>query len=324
MITVAPWVVVLLAVGVAQAQQPSVALSDLDTVKSLYASAAYEEVLRRLDQVAPAAETAQLDEYRALSLIALGRTDEAEQAFERMVRQAPEFVIPGGTVSPRIATLFSDVRQRVLSEVVRDRYAKARATFDDKDYPAARTEFSSLLAVLAAPDVAGVVDPDGDLKQLVEGFLTLATQEIDLAARAAAPAADAPAAGTSAAGTPAADGAAAPGPAAAPPAQTAEQRVAIYSANDTDVTPPVEISRRMPPWAPPAIMARSAQYQGTLEIVVDEQGTVASAAMIRPTIESYDLTLLEAARKWRFEPASRHGEPVKYRMTYVVSLEPRR
>jgi len=165
-----------------------------------------------------------------------------------------------------------------------------------------------LLAVLDDPDLAGQTTGTDDLKQLAEGFVRLAELENAMAVRAAAPAVPV-----------------LPGPAPDPSDPAAVvTKIIVYSAADTNVTPPVEVVRRMPPWAPTPVIARSAEYRGDLEIIVNEIGAVESAVMNRSTVPTYDLVLLEAARRWRFKPAMLDKQAVKYRLIYSVTLSPRR
>jgi tetratricopeptide (TPR) repeat protein len=299
---------VVLVVTMAQADAPSVSLSDADTVKQLYVSAAYEEALRHLDAMDASQVTEQLDQYRALSLLALGRNAEAEQAFDRMVRRAPLYRIGENDVSPRIAAMFTDVRRRVLPAVARDMYLAGKSSFDQKHYGEADRQMKALIAVLADPDMTdenGAVD---DLRQLADGFMRLSEIELENARKAAEAAAAPPP----------------PRPAPVTPADPAPTvtRIVIYSAGDSGVTPPVELERRMPPWTPPPIIARNAQFRGVLDVVVNEAGAVESATMDRPTMPSYDLTLLDAARRWRYTPAMSGTQPVKYRLEYNVVLAP--
>jgi len=56
-------------------------------------------------------------------------------------------------------------------------------------------------------------------------------------------------------------------------------------------------------------------FTGTLEVLVDEKGGVESVGVLQKTGTAYDAQLLEAARKWRHQPAKRGGVPVKYRRT---------
>lgn len=304
--------IVLLAIGFAQREAPTVSPSDLDAVKTLYAQASYEDALQRLSSIPAADVTGQLDQYRALSLLALGRNAEAEQTFERMVRRDPLYVLDAADVSPRIATLFSTVRQRALPAAAREWYAKGKSSYDQHHYAEAVEQLKTLLAVLADPAMSGAPTAIDDMKQLAEGFLRLSQVEVDAAVRAAMPPPvalpDAPAPPSSPAPAPAASDA---------PIVT---KIVIYSAADTGVVPPMEIERRMPPWAPPAVIARNREYRGTLEVVVDEVGGVESATMIAGTLPSYDVTLLDAARRWRYRPATRNGQTVKYRLTYNVVL----
>lgn len=292
---------------------PAAPLGDLAVVKSLYAAASYEEALTHLGQVDPAATTAELEQYRALCLLALGRTAEGDQAFERLVRLAPLYVIPESDVSPRVFARFREVRLRVLPAAARSLYATAKASFDGKQFETAVTQFGDLMRLLADADLSTEAAALADVKQLADGFGRLAELEV-ASARAAAEAA------ARAAAVPP------PPPVAAAPAanQLVVTKIVVYSRDDTGVVPPVEIERFMPPWSPPAVMARSAEYRGTLEVIVDETGGVQDARMIRPTIPAYDLTLIGSTRRWRFEPARRNGEPVKYRLSFEIVLAPRR
>jgi tetratricopeptide (TPR) repeat protein len=296
-----------LALG--QAGGPTVSLSEADAVKAAYAAANYDATLQQIGAMDPSHVTPQLEQYRALSLLALGRSDEAAQAFERLVRQAPAYRLTDADVSPRIAAMFREVRQRVLPSVAREMYARGKSSFDQKRFVEAAAALRELLAVLDDPDLDARTSGMDDLKQLADGFIRLADAEVTLAARAAVPATPAPAA------------AMAPPPPPPDPNAAVVTKIVVYSAADTQVRPPVEIERRMPPWAPPPVIARSnAEYRGELEIVVNEIGQVESAAMRRPSAPAYDLTLLEAARHWRFRAATLDNQPVKYRLTYDVAL----
>ena len=213
-----------------------------------------------------------------------------------------------------IATMLKDVRRRVMASVARALYTRGKSSYDKKQFAEASGQLKELLAVLNDPDLEGQSAGTDDLKQLAEGFIRLAEIETTLAARAAAPPPPPPAPAPEA-------------PAPKPPDPTAATvtKIVVYSASDTLVAPPVEIERRMPPWVPPPVIARSnAEYRGELEVVVNEIGAVESASMTRTTVPSYDLTLLDSARRWRFRPATLNGQAVKYRLTYNVALTPRR
>jgi TonB family protein len=61
-------------------------------------------------------------------------------------------------------------------------------------------------------------------------------------------------------------------------------------------------------------------FRGTLEVIVNEQGMVEWAGIAKPSFASYDSDLLSAAKAWRFRPATKRGEPVKYRLAVEVVL----
>ena len=104
----------LLTAGQASAQDP------LSVAKDLYASAAYEDALSALGRVKEADLAQQVDQYRAFSLFALGRTSEAESVVEAVIRRDPLVVPDARDASPRITALFTQVRKRLLPDLIRD------------------------------------------------------------------------------------------------------------------------------------------------------------------------------------------------------------
>jgi tetratricopeptide (TPR) repeat protein len=290
--------------------------ADFVAARSLYASAAYEDALARFATITAAEETVQVEQYKALCFVALGRVPEAQQALERMVVANPLYVMRESDVSPRLITMFREVRKRVLPTEVRSRYTKAKTSYDEKRFEAAVQQFKELIAILGDPDV-GAESGLPDLKMLGEGFLKLADAEATAAAAAAAkptPPPDLavgpptppvpPASGT----RPAATSTAAPDP--------------IYSADDKDVTPPVDAVRRMPVWDPPLPAMRKMYFRGVLEVVIDETGNVKETRMRQAVSPHYDPALLAAAMQWKFKPAMKDGRPVKYRKLIEIILQP--
>ena len=86
---------------------------------------------------------------------------------------------------------------------------------------------------------------------------------------------------------------------------------------DADVVPPSTISQMLPPF-PPQIGAAA---PGLLEIVIDESGSVVSATMKVSVNPYYDGKALEAARSWKYRPATLKGEPVRYRKSVQVAVK---
>jgi TonB family protein len=96
----------------------------------------------------------------------------------------------------------------------------------------------------------------------------------------------------------------------------------VYSDTDTDVIPPVDVVRSLPPWHPPNALAQRVSYRGILRVVVDERGKVESAVLVQPIASTYDPILLEAAKRWEFRPALKDGKPVKYQKLFSFMLSP--
>jgi TonB family protein len=111
------------------------------------------------------------------------------------------------------------------------------------------------------------------------------------------------------------------GPSGSDPNSPILLRPDIYSDVDR-IQPPVPVQRDVPRWTPPDAAARQTTHRGHVEIVVDETGAVESVAVADSVHANYDASLLEAARKWRYRPATRNGQPVRYRLLTEVVLRP--
>ena len=267
---------------------------ELGNAKTLYAQASYEDALVQLNGITDAGVENQVDQIRALCLLALGRDREAQASLERIVVRAPLYVVKVDDASPKLVTLFQQVRQRTLPSAAKDLYAKARASFDGKHFAEARTQFEEMLAVLKEAAVADSSSPVADLKQLGEGFLKLANAELTRAE---------------------------PAPPSPVAVRVAPPKAAFYTPGDADIVPPVELVRDLPPWNPPPSMPNGT-YSGKLQIDIDEQGAVERAILIESIAPPYDNRLVAAAKTWRFQPATKDGVAVKYRKTISVVLQP--
>jgi hypothetical protein len=242
-----------------------------------------------------------VEQYRALCLLGLGRTADAERALERIVMRRPLYVVSAAEVSPRLVTLFHAVRRRSLPSATREIYTVAKASYDSKDHKAAAQQFKDVLALVNDPDAVSQSQSLAELKQLAEGFLALS--EAALAAAAAPPP---------------------PAPAPVPEVVKAPSVPRIYTAADSDVVGPQAVSRAMPGWKPPSLLVAQQTFRGVLEVIVNEQGLVEWAGTTRPSFPTYDADLISATKAWRFRPATKNGEPVKYRQAVEVVLLPSR
>ena len=293
---------------------------DLTAAKALYAAASYEEALAALGKGDGEDGTAvgQIEQYRALCLLALGRTNEARQALEHLVAVQPRYTITDADVSPRIVSMLHEVRKQMLPSTAKDLYAKAKTSFESKQYASASAQFKDMFAILGDPDMPEQTAGLNDMKMLAEGFLALADAQV-----AAAPAAK-PAAPTGpAANSTSPTSVTTPAPVPAPPPPVEANALKIYSAVDKNVVGPAEIERRMPAWTPANPADAKNQHVGVVGIVINEQGKVESAALQKSVAASYDADLLQAAKSWQFRPAKLNGQPVKYWKSYEIVLRAR-
>ena len=85
------------------------------------------------------------------------------------------------------------------------------------------------------------------------------------------------------------------------------------------VSAPIPIYKPEPAYSEEA---RKAKYQGTvvLWIIVDTQGNVTEARVVRPLGLGLDEKALETVRTWKFKPALRNGAPVPVRVSVEVSF----
>jgi tetratricopeptide (TPR) repeat protein len=284
---------------------------DLPAARALYAAGNYEDALTRLPTTPGDATVGEVDEYRALCLLALGRSADAQHSLEDLVTRQPLFKMSDADISPRLVTMFRDTRKRLLPSTARDLYAKAKADYEQAQYATSSAEFKDLLALLSDEDLVDAASTVADLKMLADGFAKLADAKAAEAAKAAAPKA-APPPSTA---TP-------PEPLPTTAAATPNRGEKVYTDGDTNVVPPVAISAPYPTWRPPNSKFNQ-DYHGLLRIMIDASGHVESATMVVSVHVAYDPLLLAAAKDWTFKPATLNGETVKYQRLIAVSLSPR-
>ncbi len=278
------------------------AQTPLDTAKESYAAAEYDRCLSALDSIGSGADNVvDAGEYRALCLMALNRESDAMKAVETVVRKEPRYQ-PSTASPPRLKSLVRDVKQAVLPAILQDSYAAAKRDFDAHQFDQAVAEFRTVIAVIDDPALAEHENVLlRDLKTLAAGFL-----DIIAASRAPAPV------------VPAAAAVVAPDPPVAP------VRERIYTASDTDVTPPITLTQELPVWNPVrSNVAFGVIPPGQIEVIIDETGSVESVTLLKPIYLGYDDQVLRAARSWKYSPAQRSGTPVKFGKVIEVSLRPR-
>jgi tetratricopeptide (TPR) repeat protein len=307
--------VCVMTFGRSNAGAQSGAASALDRARSLYDSASFDEALAILDRVSdvqPETDVEEVQRYRALCLLALNRTTEAQNAIEIVFSRDPMFRLSDGDAPPRMRAAFADVRRRLLPKVTEQLYASAKLSFDRKEYELAATQFNDFLTFLE----------DADAKELpsLKEFRTLAAGFRDLSQAA-------PVVATRAEPPPAAD----PVTPVAPPGQV--QTAAALNAPAADpnaagaprepgvLRPPVAVKQQMPLWTGmKEFVGRT--NRGLLRVIVDEHGGVEEARIVQSIHPVYDQLLLSASRTWTYEPAMLDGKPVRYVKMIEVILRP--
>lgn len=262
----------------------------------LYGAAAYREALAMLDALrargAQHAEAVEVEKYRALCLVVLGRTGEAEQAIGRILATQPRFRLRDDEASGRILAAFDEMRRRAIPQAAQQAYELAEAAYRKQELAEAREGFST---VLALADDAGDEPPRlvKDLATLARGFLVLVMANTP-------PLASVP---------------------LARDVGIAPAMKSVYDASDAGVVPPSVVQQRLPRWV---AGVRTAGGEAVLELIVDENGRVEAATMVVPFNSPYDALLLEAARQWQYVPARCGGQAVKFRrlVRFVAGSQP--
>ena len=295
------------------------AQDSLDRIRQLYVGADYDGVLAELDRLPPASmvgEELERDHYRAMALIAVGRTPEAHAAIERILLADPAYEPGEEEAAPRIRIAFSDVRRRVLPQLARSLYGEGKAAFDRQDVAQALPAFERALTVI---DLLPAGEPGmADLRTLAAGFLQLSRAS----STAAGPV---PTGSAGNVATPSAIATA--GSATPPPATATEAELSAPSTSPPEVpvaavtiTDPVAVLQELPSWNPGKNDLRP--FSGIVEVDIDEHGDVVAARIITSVHPVYDPVLLAKARQWKYEPARRDGVAVKSTKRISVALHP--
>jgi tetratricopeptide (TPR) repeat protein len=283
-------VMLMVAVSIGSATDQSALATSIDTARDLYAAASYREALDTLSKV-DSAETPppSFYEYQGLCLFALGRKEEASDAFTRLVERDPLFQIDLDGLAPSVRTLFESVRRETLPKAARQRFAGARQAFERGDYQAASVGFAGVGRILDQIAALGLATDDTkDLATLASGFADLVEARLR-------PTVSHPASSVA--------------PANAP---------SIGRARAPRVVAAVAVSRPVPPW--PAKLPRPLRQVATMAIVIDATGTVSSAKMNETINPTYDSMLTAAVMTWRYQPATRDGQATESTQTLRIEL----
>jgi TonB family protein len=290
----------------------------LARAKDLYRSAAYDEALTVLDQIAnesAGVARVEVNEYRLFCLIALDRKTDARVAIESLVNADPFYQLSPEQAPPRVRTMFKDIRQALLPGLVQREYASAKAAFDRQD-PESAGKFDRVLQLLEDPLVTQTPALN-DLRTVASGFRDLSKARPPKVESAPAPQIVAQIQPAPAITPPPAEGTSAAVNAPTAPARSGPP----YRDGDPDVVPPVVLNQTLPQWnVPQGTRPAAWQPEAVVEVTIDESGSVASAVLRKGFHPSYDPQLIKAALGWKYEPARRAGTPVRFVKLIAIRL----
>jgi tetratricopeptide (TPR) repeat protein len=279
------------------------AQESIQVAQTLYASASYDEALALLDrlqgQQLPPEDVRSVQQSRALCLLALGRSQDAEVAIAAVANTDPLYRPDESTASPRVRTAFRDVRMRLLPGIIKSRYNAARGLYDEQRWPEAVAALREVQALAADQDLTDEQRKEvAEYKVLTEGFLKLAETA---AAPPPPPAPDAQ-----------------PTAAPAAPAPPAADYDRVFDSTDEAVTPPVTIRQEMPRWVRGGIPLPG---PGTIEVIISKTGAIERATIIQTMVTFYDRQVLDATKSWKYHPAQLDGRPIRFKKQIRVTFQ---
>jgi TonB family protein len=281
--------IAVLSVGVAvsaAAQEP------LTKAKALYDAAAYEDALTVLGQV----DLPEAQQYRALCLLALGRSQDAAAVVEHLVTTQPLYEASAQEAPPRFIALVSETRRKLLPQLARKAFSEGRDQFRSGSREDAVRRFDLVMALTSDPSFRQTPEAE-DLRTLASGFIDLAK-----AAPAPAPAA-APAPNTATAAT------------AATASKTTEKPRA---SEPPDIVQPVVVKQFIPPV--PAELGTQGKPALSVRVLISPNGRVMDASIQQSAHPLYDRLVLQASREWIYEPATMNGRPVTSEKVVTIQL----
>ena len=90
---------------------------------------------------------------------------------------------------------------------------------------------------------------------------------------------------------------------------------AVFDSRDVNVTPPVTLRLRLP-----TLGENDLAQAGVVETIVSASGEVEKVKLVSPPQSVHEAMILSAIKTWRFQPAMKDGQPVRYRHLIPISL----
>jgi len=266
-------------------------ISEVD-FKALYAAAEYDKAL----EVIASLDTLESQQYKALCLLALGRSADASTAIESLVNAAPTFTPSADDAPPRFVELVTKARQKLLPTIARRVFAEGREQYSNKQNEDAVKQFSLVLTLLKDPAFTDA-NAKQDLETLASGFIDLAkaaTAPVKVIAAAPEPVPTPPS----------------PASAAAPPVPTPP--------TPPKVVPPVALVQTVPPM--PTDIASRVGAKLVMVVQIDAAGRVTAATVKESAHPRYDRLVALATREWRYTPATLNGLAIASEQ--IVTIQP--
>jgi hypothetical protein len=92
----------------------------------------------------------------------------------------------------------------------------------------------------------------------------------------------------------------------------------VYSAADSGVEPPKLLSADIPEF----LIAGFPKKTNSVEAIISERGEVQRVRMLGPPQRIPDIMLLSRMKEWVFEPATKDGTAVRYRLVLTWDVTP--
>lgn len=275
-------IVALVLSTLLQAQQEE---TWFDRVVNLYWNGEYEQTLAVLVAVAPETlpdfERLEYYKYSGFSHMALGDLDAALEDFVGLLSTDPGYSFDPSMVSPKIIEHLETAKETVM----KDLFNKGKTAYYEEDYETAVGFMDQILQM----------DPD---YELAKEYKQLSEERVEPTEKIASVENPEPQAEQDTTSSPAED----------------ENR--IYHVT-SEMTPPVLLQRILPEY--PRFDSRiKREGRVIILIVIEKDGTVQEARVLRSVSARIDQAAIEAVQQWRYRPALLSGTPV--RVTQVVGL----
>ena len=91
----------------------------------------------------------------------------------------------------------------------------------------------------------------------------------------------------------------------------------VYSRPGAGIVGPRLLSRGFPATTPAGVPANRV---GTVELIVGRLGDVEFVKLYTPLNRYHERMIVSAVKAWRYQPATKDGRPVRFRLTVTINL----